>query len=314
MTSSGISNWPAPARLTVGVISAGRVGTALGSALEAAGHVVGGVLARSERSQARAARLLPDSELLTLAAVVARSELLLVAVPDDALDAVVAEIAACGALRAGTIVAHTAGARGIAVLAPLADLGATCLALHPAMTFVDSDEDVRRLHTACFGVTAADEIGYAVGSALVLEMGGEPVRVREEARPLYHASLAHGANHLVALISDALDGLRIALAGQELPGQDPVDDGPGGLPARVLGPLVTAALENTLELGPRALTGPVARGDAHAIARHLAALDEADPDLAGAYRAMALRAAHHAGASDAVRGVLRGTDPEGLDR
>jgi predicted short-subunit dehydrogenase-like oxidoreductase (DUF2520 family) len=313
VTSSGISNWPAPARLTVGVVSAGRVGSAVGAALEAAGHVVGAVVARSARSRARAARLLPDSEILDLRAVVARSELLVVAVPDAVLDEVVADIAASGALNPGTIVAHTAGAHGIGVLAPLADLGATTLALHPAMTFVDSDDDVERLHRACFGVTAADEVGYAVASALVLEMGGEPVRVREEARTLYHASLAHGANHLVALISDALDGLRIALAGQELPGQDVVDDRAGGLPARVLGPLVTAALQNTLELGPAALTGPVARGDSSALARHLVALDEADPDLAGAYRAMAARAAHHSDAPAPVWDVLHADHP-GDDR
>ena len=311
MTSSGISNWPAPARLTVGVVSAGRVGSTVGAALEAAGHVVGGVVARSERSRARAARLLPDSEVLDLAAVVARSELLVVAVPDDALSGVVDDIATTRALRPGTLVAHTAGAQGIGILAPLADLGATTLALHPAMTFVDSDDDLRRLRAACFGVTAADEVGYAVASALVLEMGGEPVRVREEARTLYHASLAHGANHLVALIADALDGLRIALAGQELPGQDVVDDHAGGLPARVLGPLVTAALQNTLELGPSALTGPVARGDGAAVARHLAALDEADPDLAGAYRAMAARAAHHSDAPAEVWDVLATDRPRG---
>lgn len=304
MTSTGISNWPAPARLTVGVVSAGRVGSALGAALEAAGHVVGGVVAPSSRSRDRAARLLPDSEVLDLAAVVARSELLVVAVQDDVLAAVVADIAATGALTPGTLVAHTAGAHGVGILAPLAGLGATTLAIHPAMTFVDSEDDVRRLATACFGVTAADEVGYAVASTLVLEMGGEPVRVREEARTLYHAALAHGANHLVALVADALDGLRIALAGQELPGQDAVDDRAGGLPARVLGPLVTAALQNVLDLGPAALTGPVARGDGPAVARHLAALDEADPDLAVAYRAMATRAAHHCAAPAAVWDAL----------
>ena len=117
MTSSGISNWPAPARLTVGVVSAGRVGSTVGAALEAAGHVVGGVVARSERSRARAARLLPDSEVLDLAAVVARSELLVVAVPDDALSGVVDDIATTRALRPGTLVAHTAGAQGIGIFA-----------------------------------------------------------------------------------------------------------------------------------------------------------------------------------------------------
>ncbi len=48
-----------------------------------------------------------------------------------------------------------------------------------------------------------DDIGYAIAQSLVLEIGGEPVRVREENRALYHAALAHGSNHLVTLVVDA---------------------------------------------------------------------------------------------------------------
>ena len=71
--------------------------------------------------------------------------------------AVVDEIAHSGALRPNTLVAHTAGASGVAVLAPLAELGALPLAIHPAMTFVGTADDTTRLRQACFGVTAADE-------------------------------------------------------------------------------------------------------------------------------------------------------------
>ncbi|SIR66223.1 Rossmann-like and DUF2520 domain-containing protein [Williamsia sterculiae] len=298
MTGSGYTelpnaagNWPAPARLTVGIVSAGRVGTAIGAALEQVDHVVGSVAARSPASLRRADERLPDSEVLTPDRVAARSELLILAVPDAVLVGVIDDLV--GAVRPGTIVAHTAGAHGVGVLAPLAARGATPLAIHPAMTFTGGREDTTRLRTACFGVTAADEIGYAVASALVLEMGGEPVRIREEARPLYHAALAHGANHLVALVSDAVAALRAAIAGQELPGQEPVDDRPGGLAERMLAPLLTAALQNTLESGSAALTGPVARGDTAAVAAHLRALAEVDPDLTRGYRAMSLRAAHH---------------------
>ncbi|WP_307851735.1 DUF2520 domain-containing protein [Williamsia sp. CHRR-6] len=301
----------APARLSVGIISAGRVGTALGAALEAADHVVGSVVARSQASRARAARRLPESQLLDARTVAARSELLLISVPDDQLVAVIADLAASGAVRPGTIVAHTAGAHGITVLAPLTDLGVIPLALHPAMTFVDTDDDVLRLRSACFGVTAADEVGYAIGSSLVIEMGGEPVRVREEARTLYHAALAHGANHLVTLICDSVAALRIALVGQEIPDEArysaaPSDHLADGLAQRLLAPLVTAALRNALELGPRALTGPVARGDAAAVARHLQALLDADPPLAQNYQAMSLRAASYTDAPADLIDVLKG--------
>ena len=71
------------------------------------------------------------------------------------------------------------------------------------MTFTGGDDDIVRLGETCFGITAADEIGYMIGQSLVLEIGGEPFRVSEEARTLYHAALAHASNHLVTLVADA---------------------------------------------------------------------------------------------------------------
>lgn len=293
----GISNLPSPARLTVGVISAGRVGTALGAALEKAGHVVGAVVARSPESRRRAARRLAESEILDLDDVVFRSELLLIAVPDAELPGVIAEIARSPRLRPSTLVAHTAGAHGVGILAPLTARGALPLALHPAMTFVGTDDDTTRLTRSCFGITAADEVGYAIGASLVLEMGGEPVRIAEADRTLYHAALAHGANHLVALICDAVAVLNAAIdGGVGGAANATVDGNPTLLAERILGPLVTASLQNVLELGPSALTGPVARGDADAVAAHLAALRsvrgfDGPHGIADAYRTLARRAA-----------------------
>lgn len=306
VTSLGITNGPAPARLNIGVVSAGKVGTALGAAFERVGHIVGAVSAVSEQSLHRAATRLPDSQVLPVADVAARSELLVLAVPDSELPALIAGLAATEAVPAGTIVVHTSGANGIGVLAPLTEQGIIALAVHPAMTFTGHDEDVARLTSACFGITAADEIGYAIGQALVLEIGGEPVRVREELRPLYHAALAHGSNHLVTLVVDAVAALRAALGGQELLGQQLVDDDPNGLAERVLQPLLSAALDNALRRGQAALTGPVARGDAAAVATHLQVLGDLDPDLAASYRAMSLRTARQANAESEIVEMLEG--------
>ena len=190
------------------------------------------------------------------------------------------------------------------MLAPLTQQGCIPLAIHPAMTFTGSDEDIARLADTCFGVTAADEVGYAVGQSLVLEMGGEPFCVREDARVLYHAALAHASNHLVTVLADALEALRAAVRGDELLGQQRVDNQPGGIAERIVGPLARAALENTLQRGQAALTGPVARGDAAAVAGHLRALEEADPELAQAYRVIALRTARRARAPQDVVEVL----------
>lgn len=293
-----------PARLKVGIVSAGRVGTALGVALERADHVVVACSAISHASRQRAQRRLPDTQILPPPDVAAGAELLLLAVPDSELAGLVAGLAATSAVRPGTIVVHTSGAHGVSVLAPLTEQGCIPLAIHPAMTFTGADEDIARLPDTCFGVTAADDIGCAIGQSLVLEMGGEPFYVREDARVLYHAALAHASNHLVTVLADALEALRTALRGDELLGQQRIDSQPGGIAERIVGPLARAALENTLQRGQAALTGPVARGDAEAVAGHLRALEGADPQLAQAYRVNALRTARRAHAPEEVLEVL----------
>ncbi|SHE74595.1 Rossmann-like and DUF2520 domain-containing protein [Streptoalloteichus hindustanus] len=277
-----------PARLAVGVVSAGRVGAVLGAALARVGHVVVAASGVSRDSVRRAEDLLPDVPLLPPDEVVARSDLVLLAIPDDVLPGTVRGLAAAGAFRAGQIVVHTSGSHGVDVLAPAAEQGALALALHPVMTFTGRSEDLDRLAACCFGVTASpdDDVAWNVGEALVVEMGAEPVRVPEAARPLYHAALAHGANHLITLVADAADLLRRA-------GVDNAE--------RLLGPLLSAALDNVLRHADRALTGPVARGDVGTLRRHLAVLGSAAPDSVPAYRALARRTAERAEAA----GVLR---------
>ncbi len=278
--SSGVTE--RPARLAVGVVSAGRVGSVLGAALSGAGHVVVGASAVSRSSLRRVADLLPDAPVLPPDDVVRRSDLVLLAVPDEVLPGLVRGLAATGAFRAGQIVVHTCGARGVDVLDPAVTSRVLPLALHPVMTFTGRAEDVARLATSCVGVTVADETGWSVGEALVLEMGAEPVRVPPEARPLYHAALTHGANHLATLVRDAVDALEHA----------------GVVPAeRLLGPLLEAALDNTLRHGDRALTGPVARGDLDTVRLHLRVLAESAPELLDPYRAQATRTADRAEAA-----------------
>jgi predicted short-subunit dehydrogenase-like oxidoreductase (DUF2520 family) len=270
-----------PARLAVGVVSAGRVGAVVGAAWAAAGHRIVATSGVSRDSVRRAAALLPDVPLRPPDEVVAGVDLALLAVPDDVLPGLVRGLAAAGSFRAGQIVVHTSGAHGVSVLAPGVEHGVLPLALHPVMTFTGRAEDVARLAACSVGVTATagDEAAWSVGEALVVEMGAEPVRVPEEVRPLYHAALAHGANHLVTLVRDCVEILERA----------------GIAPAeRLVAPLLSAALDNALRHGDRALTGPVARGDVETVRMHLRELDAADPDLAETYRVLAGRTAHRA--------------------
>jgi predicted short-subunit dehydrogenase-like oxidoreductase (DUF2520 family) len=218
--------------------------------------------------------------------VVERAELVLLAVPDDALEALVGGLAEVGAWQAGQLVVHTSGRYGWRVLQPAVTAGAIPLALHPAMTFTGMSLDLARLADCCFAVTAPAPV-LPIGQALVVEMGAEPVVVAEEARPLYHAALAHGANHLVTLVSESLDLLAAA-------GVQHAD--------RVLGPLLSAALDNALRQGDGALTGPVARGDAGTVGAHVDAIAASGVEGALAtYRRLARDTADRALASGRLR-------------
>lgn len=70
------------------------------------------------------------------------------------------------------------------------------------MTFTGRDEDLTRLANCSFGVTSPESL-RPIAEALVMEMGAEPVWIAEEYRALYHAALAHGANHLVTLVTES---------------------------------------------------------------------------------------------------------------
>lgn len=262
--------------LVIGVVGAGRVGAVLGAALRAAGHQVAATAAVSTASRERAERLLPGVPVRPADEVArAARDLLLLAVPDDALRAVVAGLAETGVLSETRMVAHTSGAHGVAVLGDV-----TGLALHPAMTFTGEPADLDRLPGIAWGVTA-DDRGFA--TRLVADLGGVPEWIAEAQRPRYHAALAHGANHLVTLVSEAAAILRAA--GVEHP-------------EAVLRPLLTAALDNALRLGDAALTGPVSRGDAGTVRRHL---ENLPAESLPTYLALARRTADRAIASGRLR-------------
>ncbi|GAB2573612.1 hypothetical protein GCM10027168_03230 [Streptomyces capparidis] len=267
-----------PARLTVGVVGTGRVGPVLAAALALAGHRPVAASGVSDASRERAAALLPGVPLIEPAQVLARADLVLLTVPDDALPDLVSGLAATGAVRPGQLVVHTSGRFGVGVLQPALRAGALPLALHPAMTFTGTRIDVARLAGCSFGVTAPPQLRLAA-EALVVEMGGEPEWIEEEARPLYHAALANGANHLVTLVAQSLELL--AAAGV-------------AAPDRMLGPLLSAALDNALRSGDAALTGPVARGDAGTVAAHLAELRRTSPQALASYLALARATADRA--------------------
>ena len=265
-------------RLNVGVIGTGKAGAVLGAALKRAGHQINACTAVSEISKLRADLLLPGVPVTDVNEAVAHRDLVLLTVPDDVLPDLVNGLAATNVVSPGTFVMHAAGRYGTEVLDPLTAQGCLPLAIHPVMTFTGTSVDLSRLDGCAFGVTAPDLL-RPVAEALVVEMGGDPVWVPEENRLLYHAAIAGGANHLMTLVNQTMDLLRLA----------GIED-----PQRLTAPLLGASLDNALRHGDTAVTGPVVRGDAGTVAEHLAIMYSVSPVVGDAYRAMARLTAERA--------------------
>lgn len=257
--------------LKIGVVGAGRVGAVLASALRASGYTVVAAAGESDASRNRIDELLPGVAVDKPSAVAKLCDLLLLTVPDDMLGNVVRVLTDSGAIREGQYVVHTSGRHGLQVLAPAAKVGARVIALHPAMTFTGTSLDLERLPGCVFGVTAGPT-ERDLTQTLVDALGGLAMWVPEDKRTLYHAGLAHGANHLVTLVSQAMELLSAAGA----------DD-----PAATLRPLLEAALANSLDHGDAALTGPIVRGDANTVHAHLAEIAANAPHTLPSYVAMA---------------------------
>ena len=225
---------PAPhersGRLGIGIIGAGRVGPIIGAALAGAGHAIVGISAISESSRERAEAILPGAPLLAVPDLVERSELVILAVPGDELEALVAGLAATRAWQPGQLVMHTVARFGTAVLAPAMAQGAIPLAIHPAMAFTGTSIDLARLAESSFAVTAPAPV-QPIGQALVVEMGGEPVLVAEADREAYAEAIATATSFSSAIVDQATGIL--AGIGIESPGL-------------LLAPLVRSSVENAL--------------------------------------------------------------------
>jgi predicted short-subunit dehydrogenase-like oxidoreductase (DUF2520 family) len=256
----------------VAVIGPGRVGTLLAVALRRGGHRLVAVGGGGETAREELCRALPGARSFARPAdAAARAELVVLCVPDDALEAVVTDLAVAEAVGEGQRVVHVAGSKGLAPLRRAGLAGAGLAACHPAMTVPTGSRDPDLLVGTAWAVTTQPQ-DRAWAHELVLDLGGDPHDVPDSARALYHAGLVVAANATGAVVSVA----RRLLLGAQIPD-----------PSVFLGPLVEASVANVLSHGADALTGPVVRGDVGTLRGHLDELERDLPELADVYRSLA---------------------------
>jgi predicted short-subunit dehydrogenase-like oxidoreductase (DUF2520 family) len=258
--------------MDLAIVGAGRVGTSLAVLWQRGGHRIVGV-AGGSATPARAARFLPGVPVVDAVGAATGAEVVVIATPDAAIATVCEEMAKAGALGSARAVVHASGATGLDALEAAASVGATTLSVHPLQTCPTVEAAVEAIPGASFAVTALGEEGYALGERLARDAGGQPFRLADERKPLYHAAAVFASNYLVTVTALAEELDRVA----------GVPD-----PIAALIPLQDATLANVQRVGPaEALTGPAIRGDAITLQRNLEALAEHRPDAVRPYVALA---------------------------
>jgi predicted short-subunit dehydrogenase-like oxidoreductase (DUF2520 family) len=243
------------------IIGAGRLGTSLGRLSFLSGLVqIGSVCNRNMQHARDAVAFIGAGSAHVPGDLPPLSGLILLAVPDDAIAVSAAQLV--GFVEPGAVVCHASGVHDHSVLAPLARAGVATGSLHPAFSFADPARAVASFAgTLC--ALEGEAAALPVLSTFAAAIGGRPFALAPGGKAAYHAALSIASNYLVTLTAEALAAA--ARAGID-----------ATLARELLGSLMRQTLDNALALGPAAaLTGPIARGDAATVARHLAVLDDA---------------------------------------
>lgn len=273
----------------IGIVGAGRLGSALARALGQVGWPVVAVASRTPaHARTLAAAVSGARAVDTPQAVADVAELVFLTVPDTAI----ASVAASVRWRAGQGVVHTSGVESLTPLASAREHGALLGSLHPLQTFARPSRNPLRSFRGITCAIESDPELFPRLESVVTAVGGEPLLLAPEAKALYHAAAVLAANYVVSLLHVAAQLWRAAAL-------------PEDRALQALLPLTRAAVENVAARGPAAaLTGPIARGDVETIEKHLGALAAATPEHLALYRELGeatLALARAAGQLDAAR-------------
>ncbi len=253
--------------MNFGIIGTGVVGTALAVKLTQAGHTCVGVNTRSNQSYERFRSYL-TADHLDLAQLLTKAELLFITTQDGVIQSVAERMADLGPGLSGQLWIHCSGSLSSHILKVRAEQPVRCLSVHPLQAFADVPSALALIEGTHFGVE-----GEAVpeGERIVRELGGIPHELHTAGKSLYHAGAVVASNYMVVLASLAVRLFAIAgIATDEA--------------LESLLPLMKGTLHNLGEVGlPKALTGPILRGDTEVIKGHLAQMPR---DVANIYRGL----------------------------
>ena len=260
----------------IAFLGAGNVGKTLAVALMNRGYLVAAAASRTFESAKDLARLAPGCVAHPrLQGAADAADVVFITSPDDAILSIASSIR----WRSGQTVVHCSGAASLDVLEPVREYGASPGAFHPLQTFSSVEEALDALSGSTFGIEGDEETRVGL-SALARELGGSPIFLRPEDKPLYHATVVMAGGVLNTLIGAVAEQwTRFGIERNDA--------------LKAITPIMAGTAETLFKNGlPAAAAGPFVRGDVGTIRKHVRAMQDQAPELLDAYCEMALAGLH----------------------
>ena len=278
--------------LKLGFIGAGTVGTALAVRLSSKGYQIVAVSSRSPASAENLARAISNCRAFDNSQdVVDIAELVFITTPDDAIATVVAQLK----WHVGQSVVHCSGADSAEILQAAGKSGTHAGVFHPLQTFASIKQAMENMPGSTFALEAEEPL-LNILKDMATALDGHWIELKTSDKVLYHAAAVMACNYVVTLVKLATDLWQTF----SIPPQQAT---------QALLPLLRGTISNIETIGiPQCLTGPIARGDAGTVKKHLSALAEVAPAVLSTYREIGLQTIPIA----LARGKINGQQAEEL--
>ena len=263
---------PFSRKSTIGFVGAGVVGGSLAVALWQQGYPVVAAASRTFASaQSLASRVAGCVPLASVQGAADASDVVFITTSDDAIEPVASGIS----WRPGQGVVHCSGAASLDVFHQAVRQGAVAGAFHPLQAISSVENGVSSIPGTTFGIEGdGDMRAFLKDTALAI--GGRPVFLNAEDKPLYHLSgvmMGGLLTTMAAVVAELWEVFGIERA--------------EGLKALI--PMMRQVSYNLESSGlPGAVAGPYARGDVGTVRKHLEALRSRAPHVLPLYRELAL--------------------------
>jgi len=259
--------------LKAGFIGAGTVGTALAVLLNRHDYRVEMVYDINPLSSDKLSQAVNGCRIADSAQSLAdKVDFIFITTPDAAIAGVASEVR----WRSGQSVIYCSGADTNAVLEPARKSGAMVGGFHPLQTFAGVEQAIENIPGSTFAIEAEEPL-FTTLQKMAGDLGGSWIKLTAADKAAYHASAVFVSNYLVTLVKMSTDLWQTFSI-------------PADQATRALIPLIRGTLHNIETIGlPQCLTGPIARGDAGTVAKHLATLEEKAPVLLFPYKELGLQ-------------------------